>query len=118
VHVPAGAIPKDGPSAGITIATALASLATGRAVDRDVAMTGEITLRGRVLPIGGLREKVLAARASKILKVAVPAANRHDAKELPPEIIQGVEIVFVRELAEVLAVALAPAAPASSGPTS
>lgn len=113
VHVPAGAIPKDGPSAGITIATALTSLASGRPVDRDVAMTGEITLRGRVLPIGGLREKVLAARASKIATVLVPAANHRDGAELPPEIREGVELVYVRSLEEVLARALGPAPAAS-----
>jgi ATP-dependent Lon protease len=114
VHVPAGAIPKDGPSAGITIATALTSLASGRSVDRDVAMTGEITLRGRVLPIGGLREKVLAARASKIATVLVPAANHRDGAELPPEIREGVELVYVRSLEEVLARALGPAPGAPS----
>ncbi len=109
IHVPAGAIPKDGPSAGITIATALLSLATGRPVDHSLAMTGEITLRGRVLPIGGLKEKCLAAMRAGLKKVIMPARNSADAKELPPKAQKALELHFVSTMEEVAALALKPA---------
>ena len=106
VHVPEGATPKDGPSAGITLATSLASALLGIPVRNDVAMTGEITLRGRVLPIGGLREKLLAARRAGIKTVIVPADNEKDLKEVPEEILKSLHIMFVRHVDEVLPLAL------------
>jgi len=102
LHIPEGSVPKDGPSAGITMATALYSAITGRKVSADVAMTGEITLRGRVLPIGGLKEKILAAKCAGIKKVLVPKANVKDIEELDREITQGLRIVFVEHMDEVL----------------
>jgi ATP-dependent Lon protease len=108
VHVPAGAIPKDGPSAGITMATALASLATGRAVRSDTAMTGEITLTGRVLPIGGLKEKALAAERAEIERVIAPKRNEHDFEELPDHLKKSIEFVFVDSVDEVLEQAFEP----------
>ena len=108
VHVPAGAIPKDGPSAGITIATALASLATGHNVTPEVAMTGEITLRGRVLPIGGLKEKTLAAKQAGIKKVILPQHNKKDLVEIPEDARDGLEFVFVDHVDEVFDRALKP----------
>lgn len=106
IHIPEGAVPKDGPSAGITMATAIVSAITGLPVHADVAMTGEITLRGRVLPIGGLKEKILAARTAGIRKVLVPAQNRRDIEEISREIKSGLEIVYVENMREVLAHAL------------
>jgi ATP-dependent Lon protease len=106
VHVPAGAIPKDGPSAGITMATALISCLTRIPVRRDVAMTGEITLQGRVLPIGGLKEKFLAALRAKINTVVVPAKNRKDLEEIPAHIRRKLSYVFVDTMDEVLDIAL------------
>jgi ATP-dependent Lon protease len=106
VHVPEGAIPKDGPSAGITMATAMISLFTGRPVRKGVAMTGEITLSGNVLPIGGLKEKVLAARRAKIKKIVVPHLNRKDLEEIPKSVRAAVEIIPVEEVKEVLDIAL------------
>ncbi len=102
LHIPEGSVPKDGPSAGITMATALYSAITGKKVRADIAMTGEITLRGRVLPIGGLKEKVLAAKCAGIKKVLVPKANVKDIEELDREITQGLRIVFVEHMDEVL----------------
>ncbi|MEZ4333425.1 MAG: endopeptidase La [Myxococcota bacterium] len=102
VHVPAGATPKDGPSAGVAIATAIASLATGIAVRADVAMTGEVTLRGRVLPVGGIREKVLAALRSGITTVVIPESNVGDLREIPKELKRRIEFVPVRHMREVL----------------
>ncbi|MBI2890935.1 MAG: endopeptidase La [Nitrospirae bacterium] len=102
VHVPEGAIPKDGPSAGITIGTAIVSALTRRKIRRDVAMTGEITLRGRVLPIGGLKEKLLAAHRAEIHKVIVPRENEKDLKEVPPNITKKFEIVLVDNMDQVL----------------
>ena len=102
IHVPEGAIPKDGPSAGIAMCTALVSILTGRPVSRKVAMTGEITLRGRVLPIGGLKEKLLAAHANGITKVIVCEENRKDIREVPKAIQKQLDIVFVENMAEVL----------------
>ena len=102
LHVPAGAIPKDGPSAGITMATALASLMTGRLVRSDVAMTGEITLTGRVLPVGGIKEKVLAARRAGIKTVILPADNRKDVEEdVPEDIRKEMQFVFVENISDV-----------------
>ncbi len=106
IHVPAGAIPKDGPSAGVTIATALASLATGRPVAPEVAMTGEITLRGRVLPIGGLKEKVLAAKQAGIKTVIAPSRNEKDLVEIPDDATDGLEFVFSDHIDQVLSHAL------------
>jgi ATP-dependent Lon protease len=106
VHVPAGAIPKDGPSAGITIATALASVLTGRPVNKNVAMTGEVTLRGRVLPIGGLKEKALAAKRMGIRKVIIPRRNKKDLEEIPQYIKKGMEFVYADTMDQVLKVAL------------
>ncbi|TAK25934.1 MAG: endopeptidase La [Chloroflexota bacterium] len=109
VHVPAGAVPKDGPSAGITIATALVSALTGRPVRRDVAMTGEVTLRGRVLPIGGLKEKMLAAQRAGIGTFILPLRNRKDLREVAPNVLKRMTIVPVAHVDEVLAAALLPA---------
>ena len=106
VHVPAGATPKDGPSAGITLATSITSALLGIAVRNDVAMTGEISLRGRVLPIGGLREKLLAARRSGIRCVIMPRDNEKDLKEVPDEVLKDLEIIFVEHVDEVLPHAL------------
>lgn len=106
VHVPEGATPKDGPSAGITLATSMVSALLGIPVRNDVAMTGEITLRGRVLPIGGLREKLLAARRAGMKTVIMPADNERDLKEVPEEILKSLKLVFVRDVDEVLPVAL------------
>ena len=102
IHIPEGAVPKDGPSAGITMATAMLSAVIGRKVLAKVAMTGEITLRGRVLPIGGLKEKILAAKMAHIKKVLVPDKNRPDMAELSKEITRGLEIVYVKNMDEVI----------------
>ena len=99
-------MPKDGPSAGITMATAIFSAVTNRKVRADVAMTGEITLRGRVLPIGGLKEKLLAAKNAGIRTVLVPAQNEADVKEISAEITKGLEIIPVSHMKEVLEIAL------------
>ena len=101
IHVPAGAIPKDGPSAGITIAAALASIATKRAISPEVAMTGELTLRGRVLPIGGIKEKILAAKQAGIKKIIVPQGNQKDFVEIPEDIQDGLVFSFVENMNEV-----------------
>src|SRR5205807_1575365 len=106
IHVPAGATPKDGPSAGIAIATALASLLSGRPVRSDVAMTGEITLTGQVLPIGGLKEKALAAQRNGIRCVIAPALNEQDVDEIPEHLRRDLEFRFVSEIGEVLEAAL------------
>ncbi len=106
IHVPEGAIPKDGPSAGITMATAMISLFTGRPVRKGVAMTGEITLTGNVLAIGGLKEKVLAARRAKIKKVIIPQLNRKDLDEIPQSVRTALEIIPVEEVKQVLDIAL------------
>ncbi len=103
VHVPAGATPKDGPSAGCAIATALLSLALGRPVKRRLGMTGELTLTGRVYPIGGVREKLVAAKRSGLTTVLLPRANERDYDELPEHVRAGLEVVFVATLDEVLA---------------
>jgi len=114
LHVPAGAIPKDGPSAGVTMATALASLLTGRACRPETAMTGEITLRGKVLPVGGIKEKILAARRAGITTVVMPARNEKDLVDIPEHIRKQMKFTFVKEVGEVLgavlcAIVLAPA---------
>jgi ATP-dependent Lon protease len=112
VHVPAGAVPKDGPSAGITIATALASAFTGRAVRKEIAMTGEITLRGRVLPVGGVKEKVLAAHRAGVKRIVLPEENDKDLEEIPDNVRGDLEFLFVKSVDEVLAAALVPSAAA------
>ncbi|MGE0684514.1 MAG: endopeptidase La [Candidatus Binatia bacterium] len=110
IHVPAGAIPKDGPSAGITMATALASLLTGRPIRSHLAMTGEITLRGRVMPIGGVKEKVLAARRAGVTTIILPQRNEKDLEDVPANVQQELQFQFVETIDEVLDFALEPAA--------
>jgi len=110
VHVPAGAIPKDGPSAGVTIATALASLLTGRPVKHTVGMTGEVTLQGRVLPIGGIKQKVLAAHAAGLTDVIVPERNRGDLDEVPAHVREQLRFHPVTSVDDALAIALEPTA--------
>ncbi len=110
VHVPAGAIPKDGPSAGIAMTTALASLLTGRPVKHTVGMTGEVTLQGRVLPIGGLKQKVLAAHAAGLTDVILPERNRGDLDDVPEEVREQLTFHPVMNLDEVLELALEPLA--------
>ncbi len=111
IHVPAGAIPKDGPSAGVTMATAIVSALSGRRVRRDVAMTGEITLRGRVLPIGGVKEKLLAAHRAGIKTFILPEKNRRDLIDIPKEVLDTVEIKTVDNVDQVLKIALQPGQP-------
>jgi ATP-dependent Lon protease len=106
LHVPAGAIPKDGPSAGITMATAIASLLSDRPVRSDTAMTGEITLTGQVLPIGGLKEKALAAQRYGIRRVIAPELNEQDIDDIPEHLRRDLEFIFVSEIGEVLDAAL------------
>jgi len=106
LHIPAGAQPKDGPSAGVTITTALASLATGRPVRRDVAMTGEVTLRGKVLPIGGVKEKVLAAHRAGVKSVILPRRNEGDLDEVPREVLDSLRFIFADSVDDVLQAAL------------
>jgi ATP-dependent Lon protease len=106
VHVPEGAIPKDGPSAGITMATSIVSALLKIPVRREVAMTGEITLRGRVLPIGGLKEKIIAAHRHQMKTVLIPRDNEKDIKEIPARILKAVELVTVEHMDEVLKKAL------------
>jgi ATP-dependent Lon protease len=106
IHVPAGAIPKDGPSAGVTMTTALASIYSGVPARQDTAMTGEITLTGLVLPIGGLKEKVLAARRAGLKRVIVPRGNQKDLRDLPEEVRNEMEFVFADRVEDVLRVML------------
>jgi len=115
IHVPAGAIPKDGPSAGITMATALISVLARIPVRRDVAMTGEVTLRGKVLPIGGVKEKVLAARRMGVNTVLIPLKNDKDVKELAPNVRRGMTFVYVENMGQVLDHALAGRAGGAGG---
>ncbi|HEX8976647.1 MAG TPA: S16 family serine protease, partial [Solirubrobacteraceae bacterium] len=110
VHVPAGAIPKDGPSAGVTMVTALTSLLSGRPVRHTVGMTGEVTLQGRVLPIGGVKQKVLAAHAAGLTDVVLPERNRGDLDDVPEEVREAMSFHFAMSIDEVLDVALEPAA--------
>jgi ATP-dependent Lon protease len=109
VHVPAGAIPKDGPSAGVAMVSAMTSLLTGRPVRQGVGMTGEITLRGRVLPVGGVKMKILAAHRAGLTTVILPKRNEHDLEELPEDVRQALTFVPVEMIDEVLATALLPA---------
>jgi ATP-dependent Lon protease len=110
IHVPSGAVPKDGPSAGVTMACALVSLISGVPVRHDIAMTGELTLRGKVLPIGGLKEKLLAAARAGMTMVIIPAGNAHELSEIPEHVRSKVTVIPVRTMAEVLQLALVPAA--------
>ena len=102
VHVPEGAIPKDGPSAGITLAVAMISSITKNPVRNDIAMTGEITLRGNVLPVGGVREKILAAKRQDIREVLIPEGNTNDVEQLPRWVLSGITVHYVRHLDDVL----------------
>ena len=106
VHVPEGATPKDGPSAGISMCTAMVSVVTQRPIRSDVAMTGEITLRGDVLPIGGLKEKLLAAHRGGVKTVVIPEKNERDLKEIPEDILKDLEVIPVSKISEVLDIAL------------
>ena len=106
IHIPEGAVPKDGPSAGITMATALFSAVTDKPVRSDIAMTGEVTLRGRVLPIGGLKEKILAAKMAGIKEVLVPIENKKDIEEISEEIKEGLLISYVKDMKDVFSHAL------------
>jgi ATP-dependent Lon protease len=116
VHVPAGATPKDGPSAGVAIVSALASLCTGRSVRSDTAMTGEITLSGLVFPVGGIKGKVLAARRAGMKRVVLPRRNEQDLKDVPEEALRDLEIVFVESVAELLPQTLTPTQETASEP--
>jgi ATP-dependent Lon protease len=106
VHIPEGAVPKDGPSAGITLLAAMLSALTDIPVRTDIAMTGEITLTGDVLPVGGLNEKLLAAKRFNVTHIIVPERNRKDVGELPPDLIEGLHLHFVRSINEVLKLAM------------
>ena len=106
IHVPEGAVPKDGPSAGVTMTTALVSALTGKPVRQDVAMTGEVTLRGRVLPIGGLKEKTLAAYRTGMRTLVIPEENRKDLEKIPEHVLAQFRIVEVKDVKEVLKTAL------------
>ena len=118
IHLPEGAIPKDGPSAGITMATALVSVLSQRPVRKDVAMTGEITLRGNVLPVGGVKEKLLAARRAKIKTVILPAPNRRDLDDLPQEVRDDLNFIFVENVLQVFDEVLREAKPSAGRPES
>jgi ATP-dependent Lon protease len=106
IHVPAGAIPKDGPSAGVTMLTALVSLLMNKTVKKDLAMTGEITLRGLVLPVGGIKEKVLAAHRAGIKTIILPRWNKKDLVDIPQKVQKDIRFYFVDEMLEVLKIAL------------
>ncbi|HET6370440.1 MAG TPA: S16 family serine protease, partial [Nitrospiria bacterium] len=116
VHVPAGAIPKDGPSAGVTMASAIASLATGRFVRNDLAMTGEITLRGKVLPVGGIKEKVLAAYRAGVKTIILPRRNENALEDVPEEVRKKLRFILVDSIEEVLESGLAPVAQSHPAP--
>ncbi len=115
VHVPAGAVPKDGPSAGVTMVTALASLATGRPVRADVGMTGEVTLNGRVLPIGGVKQKLLAAQRAGLTTVFVPQRNEPDLDDVPADVLAAIDVRPMTDVAAIVAAALEPVAVAEPG---
>ncbi len=117
VHVPAGGVPKDGPSAGVTMFTAFASLLSGRAVRPDIAMTGEATLRGRVLPVGGIKEKVLAAHRAGFERVALPRRNGVDLEDIPQSVRDQMEFILVDRMSEVLDAALEPVVSREAVPT-
>ncbi|MGD8335168.1 MAG: magnesium chelatase domain-containing protein, partial [Desulfobacterales bacterium] len=106
IHVPAGAIPKDGPSAGVTMLTALTSMLIGKTIHKDLAMTGEITLRGQVLPVGGIKEKVLAAHRAGIKEIILPAWNQKDLEDVPANIKKEIRFHFVDKMKDVLELAL------------
>ena len=106
IHVPEGAIPKDGPSAGITLATALCSAFTGKPINRKLSMTGEITLRGKVLPVGGIKEKILAAKRSGIKNIIIPENNKKDLQELQKKYLDGIKFIFVKDIKEVVDAAM------------
>src|SRR5690606_31387603 len=106
LHVPAGAIPKDGPSAGVTMTSALASLYTGRKVRSDTAMTGEITLSGLVFPVGGVKDKVLAAHRAGIRRIILPQQNEHDIDKIPEDVRKELEVIPVQRISDVIAAAL------------
>lgn len=114
LHVPAGAVPKDGPSAGVTMVAALASLASGRPVRSEVGMTGEVTLNGRVLPIGGVKQKLLAAHRAGLTEIFLPARNGPDLDDVPTNVLEGLKVHLVTDVAELVAAALEPAVPAES----
>jgi ATP-dependent Lon protease len=114
VHVPAGAVPKDGPSAGVTMVTALVSMATGRQVRADVGMTGEVTLNGRVLPIGGVKQKLLAAQRAGLTTVFIPQRNEPDLDDVPAEVLEALEVKPMTDVADIIALALEPVAEAST----
>jgi ATP-dependent Lon protease len=118
VHFPAGAVPKDGPSAGVTMTTALASLLTGRLVKADVGMTGEVSLTGRVLPIGGVKQKLLAAHRAGLTEVILPERNGPDLDDVPEQVRQELTVHLVSDVAQVLELALEPASDArdANGP--
>lgn len=118
IHVPAGGVPKDGPSAGVTIFTALASLLTGRRVDPDVAMTGEASLRGRVLPVGGIKSKVLAAHRAGFTKVVIPKRNERDLEDVPEAVLAELDVVLASDMTQVLQAALLPPQPLESSASS
>jgi ATP-dependent Lon protease len=109
VHVPAGAVPKDGPSAGVTMTTALVSLLSGRPVRSTVGMTGEVTLQGKVLPIGGVKQKVLAASRAGLTEVVLPARNEGDLEDVPEAVREAITVHLAKDVRDVLAVALEPA---------
>ena len=106
IHVPEGATPKDGPSAGVTMLTSLVSLFTQRRVKKSIAMTGEITLRGKVLPVGGIKEKILAAKRARIKEILLCEDNKRDIDEIKPEYLKGLTFHYVKDMAEVLDIAL------------
>jgi len=115
IHLPSGGVPKDGPSAGVTLTTALASLFTNRKVKHDIAMTGEVTLTGKVLEIGGLKEKMLAAKRAGIRKLILPRENKESLADFPPDILADMEFTFVDNVHEVLDLILLPGQPQNKG---